>query len=361
MKRIYQNRLMCIYICFFVFQYANSQCLKSVEDDKTNKIGFVNEKGDTIVPLIYDKANMLYYKFVNGICKVAKFERGYGYGYIDSIGNEIIPCSYLYLGEEHDGLIAAVRKVNLGQMYLNRKGDVILNLDSIKGIPRDFHNGLALIRKNGRYGYIDKEGKIVIPVEYMYGTDFFNGFANVSIGAKKFSVDVNGIKYKEKLCLNRDLDHYIFNNDLSEESVLEKLIDYKLEKIYDAPSYFWYQDTCRWSDYQISTKVVNSHVSYQMKIYYWIIKIYNQDYTINENEICIFYDKNHEIVCDYDVYAKYKNGMMKIKAIKNNKDYFIRKEIEKWFLIVKKYGIDYVRSHKIEPLSKDFYEIKCLK
>ena len=57
--------------------------------------------------------------------------------------------------------------------------------------------------------------------------DFFNGFANVSIGAKKFSVDVNGIKYKEKLCLNRDLDHYIFNNDLSEESVLEKLIDYK--------------------------------------------------------------------------------------------------------------------------------------
>ena len=80
---------MCIYICFFVFQYVNSQCLKSVEDDKTNKIGFVDEKGDTIVPLIYDKANMLYYKFVNGICKVAKFERGYGYGYIDSIGMDL--------------------------------------------------------------------------------------------------------------------------------------------------------------------------------------------------------------------------------------------------------------------------------
>ncbi|GEM_PF-2763923 len=363
MKRIIQNKLIFICAYIFVFQYSNSQCLNSIEDNETNKIGFVNEKGDTIVPLIYDKANMLYYKFNNGICKVAQFDRGYGY--IDSTGKEIIPCSYLYLGEEHDGLIAAVRKEKLSQMYLNREGDVILDLDSIKGIPRDFHNGLALIRRNGRFGYIGKDGEIVIPIEYTDGTDFSNGFADVSIDTKKYSVDVHGIKYKEKSCQKRDIEHYIFNNDFinaaSEESVLDKLIDYKLAKMYDAPSYFWYQDTCRWLNYQINTKVINRHVSSQMKIYYWIIKIYNHDNTNNENEICVFYDKNHEIIYDYDVYAEYKNGIMKIKAKKNKRDCFIRKKIEKWYLIVKKYGIEYVRDHKIEPLPKMFYEIKALK
>ncbi len=43
----------------------------------------------------------------------------------------------------------------------------------------DFSEGLAFVMKDGKWGYIDKTGKVVIPFEYDSARDFKEGLAHV--------------------------------------------------------------------------------------------------------------------------------------------------------------------------------------
>ena len=58
------------------------------------------------------------------------------------------------------------------------KIDKITDLVEVQDIS-DFHNGLAYVRINGKYGYIDKTGKFVIKPQYSYAQRFSEGFAMV--------------------------------------------------------------------------------------------------------------------------------------------------------------------------------------
>lgn len=187
MKLICMKKFLGIYFFFIPF-YAISQSLTPIEDEETHKIGFLNEKGDTVVPFVYDKVHMLYhYEFRNGICKVAKKDSGFGY--IDTMGKEFIPCKYAYLGDESEGLIGAIPyegSFSHANKYLNRNGEIVL--DSIYAWPHDFHSGLAVCRSsNGKYGYINKNGVWVIPPIYDYAYGFKDGFAKVSILPENFN------------------------------------------------------------------------------------------------------------------------------------------------------------------------------
>ena len=42
-----------------------------------------------------------------------------------------------------------------------------------------YNEGLAMVEKNGRSGFIDKEGRIVIPLEWDFASDFSEGYAMV--------------------------------------------------------------------------------------------------------------------------------------------------------------------------------------
>lgn len=68
-------------------------------------------------------------------------KKGEKYGYINTKGEEIIPCIYDYV-------------------YY-------------------FEEGLAVVEKDSKKGYIDKEGKEVIPCVYDNASDFANGIATV--------------------------------------------------------------------------------------------------------------------------------------------------------------------------------------
>ena len=47
----------------------------------------------------------------------------------------------------------------------------------------NFNEGLAPVAKEGKYGFINKQGKIVIPLKYEYADSFFEGVSQV----KKYS------------------------------------------------------------------------------------------------------------------------------------------------------------------------------
>ena len=69
-------------------------------------------------------------------------------------------------------------------------------------IVDDFREGLALVRLNDKYGFVDKTGKEVIPLKYEYAYSFREGLALVKLNDKYGFVDKTGkevipLKYED--------------------------------------------------------------------------------------------------------------------------------------------------------------------
>jgi len=55
-----------------------------------------------------------------------------------------------------------------------------------------FSDGLALVKKDGKFGYINSKGQVVIPFEYSYATSFSGGKATVKKDGQLGTIDKNG-------------------------------------------------------------------------------------------------------------------------------------------------------------------------
>jgi|GEM_PF-6728324 len=55
-----------------------------------------------------------------------------------------------------------------------------------------FSDGLALVKKDGKFGYINAKGQVVIPFEYSYATSFSGGKATVKKDGKLGTIDKTG-------------------------------------------------------------------------------------------------------------------------------------------------------------------------
>ena len=91
------------------------------------------------------------------------------YGFIDKKGNEVIPCQYYeVLGCFSEG-IAVVAKDGDGWSLIDKKGQEIVSFDNqfIPGFQVSFQDGMMAIfnLEDEKEGYIDKAGKVVIPAE----------------------------------------------------------------------------------------------------------------------------------------------------------------------------------------------------
>ena len=125
-----------------------------------------------------------------------------GYGYVDSLGNEVIPCQFPYATEFFNDR-ALVKKRSGDPLYgIDREGKTIFKTNYIYG--ECFSGGKAFVTKNPNRdvgGFIDTEGQIVIPAIYGLWKDenqdssfplFFDGKAKVSRKGKNGYVDAEG-------------------------------------------------------------------------------------------------------------------------------------------------------------------------
>ena len=158
----------------------------------TAKSSLVELNGNVIIPFgEYDEISEY---SLNGLRRVKKQNK---YGFIDNnTGKIIIPCKYEMAGE-FTNKITFYKDIKTGKYgYINKNEQII-----VKPIYSDvltFINGLSRVSIDGvHYGFINEDGKVVIPLEYDFLT-YFNslGYANAGI-KNKFSgyIDKNNKRY----------------------------------------------------------------------------------------------------------------------------------------------------------------------
>lgn len=120
-----------------------------------NKRGYIDTLGNTVVPCIYDTGCFEEYR--NSVCVVTQNDKD---GLIDLYGNLIIPCEYKKLHYCNEGLILATNSDGENG-YIDRKGNVIIPFGKYNSYS-GFHCGFAKVHSE-EYGnvYIDKTGKIL--------------------------------------------------------------------------------------------------------------------------------------------------------------------------------------------------------
>lgn len=112
------------------------------------------------------------------------------YGFIDeTAGKLVVPCVYDGAYPFIDGL-ALVRKGNkLG--YVNETGKEIVPF--VYDYVGTFSDGVVDVRKGNQFGYIDQFGKEIVPIgKYSVVWPFHNGLGTVRLNGKKLYVDITG-------------------------------------------------------------------------------------------------------------------------------------------------------------------------
>ncbi len=111
------------------------------------------------------------------------------YGFVDSDNHELlIPFAYDWAFDFSEGL--ALVKKNGKWGYIDKTGKVAIPF-TYNGAS-NFREGLALVGKNGKWGYIDKTGKVAIPFIYDDAGFFSKGMATVCKNKKWGYIDKTG-------------------------------------------------------------------------------------------------------------------------------------------------------------------------
>lgn len=181
--------------------------------------GYINKKGE----LVISTPNTVGYNFVDGIAGVCKLP-DYKFGFMDKKGNMIIPFKFDEVEDFSEGLCKVFIKGKYG--YINKKGDVVVAARFDEGKPfkekraivgmskglqdstfnviwgvidttgkqletfiysyaDNYSDGLACVKKDSLYGFIDTDCNVAIDFKFKKAGSFAKGLA--------FAVDKDGI------------------------------------------------------------------------------------------------------------------------------------------------------------------------
>lgn len=101
------------------------------------------------------------------------------YGFLDLQGHEVVPCIYDETGVFRLGRTLA----RLGNHYgiIDTNGGIVLPIEydsyTPKGMKYMYYDSLALVEKDGKLGYVDLQGNLVIPFYFDEAFEFSEGLA----------------------------------------------------------------------------------------------------------------------------------------------------------------------------------------
>ena len=159
---------------------------------KNSRYGYVDKSGKLVVSCIYSMAE----DFEDGCARVAKSVDSWSgeWGLIDTDGKEIVACQYHSIDKFIDGIAIASKEIDDEYKYgfINKKGEVIvpMNYDRVE----EFSNDVALIVQNGKYGFVNEKGEEVVHCTYDFAFSFEEGseLATCQSGENIHCVDNEG-------------------------------------------------------------------------------------------------------------------------------------------------------------------------
>lgn len=100
---------------------------------------------------------------------------GRQFGFIDRSGKVVVPAKFDKVEEFHDSRAIVYIGSNAG--YIDPSGQLVI--PAVYSTARDFANGRALVSRDGKYAVIDTAGKTVAEVPYRVLGDYSGGLAVV--------------------------------------------------------------------------------------------------------------------------------------------------------------------------------------
>ncbi|MTE26417.1 WG repeat-containing protein [Winogradskyella ouciana] len=169
-----------ITILIFTLSIAFS-CKKYIEKETTDYKYFDQAIPDTVST---DK--------LEAVTDEEYLEYGVRVAYVNENNDTIIPFGkYAFYGtdtlEFYANVIEHPNDSTYGrQIAIDRNQNILFDIVMFDNGPEPFNDGLTRVLRNGKMGYANKFGQIVIPCKYDYAKWFENGKAEVTFNAKEF-------------------------------------------------------------------------------------------------------------------------------------------------------------------------------
>ena len=158
----------------YPYNHGFSEGLCAFIDCKTMKTGYINNKGLWVIEPKYDEAR----DFHQGLAAVCLDKKWF---YIDKRNTQILTNfdNFRYLYDFNNNL-AGVETKSSKKGYINKNGKLVI--DTIY----EFHSGefsenLINVRYNGKFDYIDKNGKYITNNKFIIAYEFIENKAIVSV------------------------------------------------------------------------------------------------------------------------------------------------------------------------------------
>lgn len=176
-----------------------SEGLASCRDDFHAPWGYIDAKGQIVIGARFDTAG----EFHNGIAKVGlETDRSKALAQLADVGMQVehrfidrtgefvsaVSATHFATGEP-DELILFQKNGRWG--YLDADGKVVIEPRYVGAMA--FSDGLACVRLEGLFGFIDKTGRFVIEPQFQYASSFSEGLAGVPLADKGWGfIDTTG-------------------------------------------------------------------------------------------------------------------------------------------------------------------------
>lgn len=167
-----------------------------VQFEKDNKYGFMDTMGNVIIPAEFEITGW-WSEGRGGLKKDGKW------GFCDRNGSIVIDYKYEWAGEFYHGL-APVENDSFMFGYINTEGEVVIPFKYDRA--GCFYEGLAAVKAGNQWGFIDTSDAVAIPFQF---SDVTMGFQN-DTAVVRFS-DYGGYRYIDHQ--GNDLGPHAFLND----------------------------------------------------------------------------------------------------------------------------------------------------
>lgn len=165
-----------------------SEGLLEVDDKEKGGQGYVDRTGQVVIPTDFLSPNAVF-PFSEGLAPVGKVDPATGkakFGFINHRGETVIPFIYDDVMGFSEGLacvgVGRTERFGIDHFYIDSTGAVVIPPNDAYDVAYSFHEGMAQVRnwqEEDLWGYIDKTGRLVVPCVLEHSEDFSEGLASV--------------------------------------------------------------------------------------------------------------------------------------------------------------------------------------